>query len=99
MNSGTAAPIYQETINRVISSYDLSLVNLYFSTASDKYLRYTTSNKPCFSIYCSPFVRTFLKTIELIRKQSINILKVCVIAFIQTVQIVSINDMNGLLTI
>src|SRR6266566_276231 len=99
MNSGTAAPICQKTINRVIPSYNLSFANLYLSTASDKCLRYATFNKPCFSIYCSLFVGTLLKTTELARRQPIDILKVRVITLIQTVQVISINDMNDLLIV
>src|SRR6266699_155298 len=96
-NSDTAAPIYQETINKMISSYDFSFINLYLSTASDKCLRYTTSNKSYLFIHCSFFVGIFLKTTELIQRQFINILKTRIIVFIQTVQIVLISDMNGLL--
>src|SRR6266699_3355918 len=72
--------------------------DLCFPAASDKCLRYATSNKPCFSMRCSPFVGTLPETTELTRRQPIGILKARVIAFIRTVQTVSINDISGLLT-
>ncbi len=98
-NSSTAAPIYQETINRVISSYNFSLVNSYLPTASNKCLRCAIFNKPCLSMCCSPFVGILLGTIELTRRQFVGILKVCVIVFVRTVQTVLINNINGLLTV
>ncbi len=98
-NFDTATPIYQETINKVIPSYDFSLINSYLPATSDKCLRYATSNKPCFSVCCSLFVGTLLKTIELTRRQFINIFKVCTIVFVWIVQTVLINDINSLLTI
>ncbi len=97
-NSGTAAPICQETISRVIPSCDLSLANSCLPAASDKCLRCATSNKPCLSVRCSPFVGTLLGTTELTRRQPVGILKARAIALVQTVQTVPINDMSGLLT-
>src|SRR6266566_2907360 len=66
--------------------------------ASDKCLRYATSNKPCLSVRCSPFVGTLLGTTELTRRQPVGILKARTITLVRTVQAVPINDMSGLLT-
>ncbi len=96
-NSGTTAPICQETISRVISFCDLFFINLCLLTASDKCLRYATSNKPCFTICCFFFVGTLLKTTELTRRQFVGILKVRIIAFVRIVQAVLINNVSGLL--
>ncbi len=71
----------------MISSYNLSFINSYLPTAFNKYFRYATSNKLYFSIYYSPFVKTFLETTELTRRQPINILKVRIIIFIQTIKL------------
>src|SRR6266566_3663081 len=70
----------------------------YLPTASDKCLRCATSNKPCLSVRCSPFVGTLLKTTELTRRQPVGILKARVIIFVRTVQTVPISDVSGLLT-
>ena len=83
----------------MISSCDFSFVNLYLLTVSDKYLRYIISNKLYLSVHCFFFVRTFLKIIELIRRQFVDIFKVHVIVFIWIVQTVSINDINSLLIV
>ena len=91
--------IYQKTINKIIFFYDFSFINSYLLTASNKYLRYAIFNKPYLFIYCSSFVETFLKITELTQRQFINIFKAYIIAFIQTVQTVLINDINNLLTI
>ncbi len=97
-NFGIAVPIYQKTINKIISFYNFFFVNLYLSTASNKYFRYATSNKPYFFICCSPFIKTFLWTMELIRRQFVNILKVRIIVFVRTIQTIPINNINCFLT-